>query len=381
MIGKLDPDALGRVLERTGASSADLLTGAAYGEDAAAIDLGGGETLVVSSDPISLAAERAGTLGVAVACNDVAASGADPEFLANVIFLPEKSDETLTTLTDQLDAAADGLGVTIVGGHTEYVPALKRPLLSLTAFGRTDRYVPTSGAQPGDKLLLTKGAAIEGTGILATDFAADVREAGVKEATLDRAADFFTEISIVPEARLLGAVATAMHDPTEGGIVTGCVELAAASGVDLAVDSASIPIRPETAAICAAMGVDPLRIFGSGALLAAVPPESVERALDGLAEAGIDAAVIGEVHEPSDVDGSNDVDDSNDIDDGGSDVDGGSDDIDDSNDVDSDDSDDGDDSDDSDDNDDADGGTLVLDGERITTAPTDQLYPLWEADA
>ena len=330
MIGKLDPDTLGHVLDRTGASSADLLTGAAYGEDAAAIDLGDGETLVVSSDPISLAADRAGTLGVYVACNDVAASGADPEFLTNVIFLPEENNETLTTLTDQLDAAADALGVTIVGGHTEYVSALDRPLLSLTAFGRTDHHVPTGGAQPGDRLLLTKGAAIEGTGILATDFVDAAREAGIEQATLDRAADFFEEISVHPEAERLRSAATAMHDPTEGGVVTGCVELAAASGVDLVVERESVPIRPETAAICAAMGVDPLRIFGSGALLATVPPSAVDPALDALAEADIDAAVIGETQASS-----------------------------------------------SDNN----GGALVLDGERITTAPTDQLYPLWEGDS
>jgi hydrogenase expression/formation protein HypE len=327
MIGKLDPDTLDRVLEQTGATSDDLLTGAAYGEDAAAIDLGDGETLVVSSDPISLAADRAGTLGVYVACNDVAASGADPEFLTNVIFLPEKDEETLTTLTDQLDAAADDLGVTIVGGHTEYVPALARPLLSLTAFGRTDHHVPTGGAQPGDSVLLTKGAAIEGTGILATDFAAEARAAGVDRSILDRAAGFFEEISIHPEAKRLRGVATAMHDPTEGGVITGCVELAAASGVDLAVERDAIPVRSETAPICEALGVDPLRIFGSGALLATVPPGVVDTALDALDGAETEASVIGEVQEPVNGDGA-----------------------------------------------------LVLDGERIAAAPTDQLYPLWEGD-
>jgi len=348
MIGKLDPDTLGRVLDQTGAASGDLLTGAAYGEDAAAIDLDNGETLVVSSDPISLAADRAGTLGVYVACNDVAASGADPEFLTNVIFLPEEDDETLATLTDQLDDAADELGVTIVGGHTEYVPALERPLLSLTAFGRTDHHVPTSGAQPGDRLLVTKGAAIEGTGILATDFADEARDAGVDEATLDRAADCFEEISVHREADRLRSAATAMHDPTEGGIVTGCVELAAASEVDLVVERDAIPIRPETETTCEAMGVDPLRIFGSGALLASVPPSSVDTALDGLAGADIDAAVIGEVREPC--------------------GDGG------------DESDASDKSDTSDPDDDDDAGALILDDERITTAPTDQLYPLWEGE-
>jgi len=203
--------------------------------------------------------------------------------------------------------------------------------LSLTAFGRTDHHVPTGGAQPGDRLLLTKGAAIEGTGILATDFADAAREAGIEQATLDRATGFFEEVSICPEAKHLRSAATAMHDPTEGGVVTGCVELAAASGVDLAVKRESVPIRPETATICAAMGVDPLRIFGSGALLATVPPSAVDPGLNALGEAGIEAAVIGEVEES-----------------------GG------------------------DDNDD---GSLVLDGERITTAPTDQLYPLWEDDS
>ena len=324
MIGKLDPAQLAQVIEQTGADHADLLTGAAYGEDAAAIDLGS-ETLVVSCDPISLAAEEAGRLAVAVACNDVAASGADPEFLTNVMFLPDDDPETLSTLTDQLAAAAEESGVTIIGGHSEYVPALDRPLLSLTAFGRTDNYIPTSGAQPGDILILTKAAAIEGTAIFATDFAAQLREAGVDDDTISQAASFFSEISIAPEATQLRSFATSMHDPTEGGVITGCIELAAAADVDLVVDRDSVPIRPETAAITAAMAVDPLSIFGSGALLATVPPAAVDAALSAVAEADIEATVIGEATEPA-----------------------------------------------------GEEATLVLDGDRYTAAPRDELYPFWE---
>ena len=327
MIGKLDPETLGTVLNRTGASNPALLTGAAYGEDAAAIDLGDGETLVVSSDPVSLAAEAAGTIGVNVACNDIAAAGADPEFLTNVIFLPDDDPGTIATLTSQLDAAADDLGVTIVGGHTEYVPALSRPLLSLTAFGRTDSHVTTGGAEPGDRVLLTKGAAIEGTGIIATDFADDLRAAGVDESTIDRAAEFFDEISVLEDSRALRASATALHDPTEGGVRTGLVELAAAADVDVVVDRESVPIRPETETVCAAMGVDPLGIFGSGALLATVPPAEVDAVRSRLADAGIESAVIGTVEPMSER---------------------------------------------------ADSGALVLDGERLTDGGTDELYPFWE---
>ncbi|ATW89446.1 hydrogenase expression/formation protein HypE [Halohasta litchfieldiae] len=327
MIGKLDPETLRTVLDRTGASNPALLTGAAYGEDAAAIDLGDGETLVVSSDPISLAAEAAGTLGVHVACNDIAAAGADPEFLTNVIFLPDDDPDTIATLTSQLDTAATEIGVTIVGGHTEYVPTLSRPLLSLTAFGRTDRHIPTGGAEPGDKILLTKGAAIEATGIIATDFVDKLRDEGVDEAVIDRAATYFDEISVLEDSRALRDVATAMHDPTEGGVITGLVELATAANVDMVVDREAVPIRPETEAVCTAMGVDPLRIFGSGALLATVPADGVDAAETRLGEAGIASAVIGTVESSAATDVS---------------------------------------------------AALVLDGERITEASDDQLYPFWE---
>jgi hydrogenase expression/formation protein HypE len=267
-------------------------------------------------------------LGVHVACNDIAAAGADPEFLTNVIFFPNDDPETIETLTSQLDTAAEEIGVTIVGGHSEYVSVLSRPLLSLTAFGRTDRYIPTSGAEPGDKVLLTKGAAIEATGIIATDFADTLRAEGVDETTIDRGSSFFDEISVLADSQAVREFATAMHDPTEGGVIEGLVELAAAADVDVIVDRKSVPVRPETETVCAAMGIDPLQTFGSGALLAAVPADAAEEAHTRFAEAGIGAATIGEVTAKSDESDRP--------------------------------------------------GALVLDGERITEAGDDQLYPFWE---
>jgi len=78
MPGKVSPDdLLAHVFERTGAAETDetIVQGPADGEDAAAIDWPDGEgTLVVSSDPISLAAAEVGTLGIYVATNDVAVS-------------------------------------------------------------------------------------------------------------------------------------------------------------------------------------------------------------------------------------------------------------------------------------------------------------------
>jgi hydrogenase expression/formation protein HypE len=297
MIGKLDPEDLTRVLARTGARDDAVETGPAYGEDAAAIRLDDGSVLVVNSDPLSLAKERLGTLAVHVACNDVAACGADPRWLTNVVFLPDDDPETLDALTTQMDEEARALGAAIVGGHSEYTPALERPMVSMTAMGLTDEYVPTGGAKPGDRVLLTKGAGIEGTAILASDFRDDL---DVSDDMLDRAEAFFGDISVVPESRVLRESATAMHDPTEGGLKNGLLELATASGVRLDVDRSAAPVREETAELCAAMGVDPLSIFGSGALLATVPADASEEAIAALDAEGIAASEIGVVRDVSD---------------------------------------------------------------------------------
>ena len=299
MIGKVDPEHLRAVLSRTGVPDDDVVAGPAYGEDTAALRIGE-RLLIVNTDPVSLAAERIGRIGVHVACNDVAAAGGDPRWLTAAIFLPDDDPAVLEAIAEQLDATAQEAGVAIVGGHTEYAPERDRPLLSLTCLGLADEetHRPTGGASPGETLLLTKGAGIEGTAILATDFR---EELDLPPELVDQGRALFEELSVGPDARILREYASALHDPTEGGVIDGGLELAIASGVTVRIARDDVPIRGSTARICEAMGVDPLRIFGSGALLASVPAGKVERALSDLADAGIDAAAIGEVEagEPS----------------------------------------------------------------------------------
>jgi len=292
MTGKLDRATLAEfVLSRTGAPNADLLAGPAFGEDAAAIQVGG-ETLIASTDPISLAAERIGQLAVTVASNDVAACGGLPEFLLCTVLLPDDDAALLDTITGQLDAESRRLGLTIVGGHTEVVAGLDRPLCSLTCLGVADRYVSTGGAAPGDRILLTKGAGIEATGVVATDFRGRL---DLPAATIDRATAAFDDLSVMPEAAVLAPIATAMHDPTEGGVLEGLIEMALASEATIDVDRDAVRVREETRAVCDAVGVDPLRVLGSGALLAAVDADDATDALTALAEEGIDAVEIGRV--------------------------------------------------------------------------------------
>jgi hydrogenase maturation factor len=283
------------VLSRLGARRPETLVHAALGVDAAAIEFEGW-ACVLKVDPITTASAGAGRLAVLVACNDLAAMGAEPlGVLPTLLFPAGVSAADVGELAAEIDAAARDLNVEVLGGHTEIAPGLGAPLVVMAAVGRArpDRLLTAAGARPGDALVLTKAAALEGTSILALDFAA--RLAGqVPEALLAEARAYRRELSVVPEglaAAELGA--TAMHDPTEGGVVGALWEMAEASGTGFRVQEARIPVRPATTAICAALGVDPLRLIASGALLVACPDGP--RMVRGLGQRGVPAAIIGEV--------------------------------------------------------------------------------------
>ena len=293
-MGKISQTELDQyVFSRTGMPNENLLIGPREAEDAAAIRTKAG-TLVVSTDPVSLAAERIGHIGVAVASNDIAASGGIPEYLVSTILLPTLDGDLLDAVTNQLDKTCARLGLNIVGGHTESVAGLDRPLLSLTCMGYADQFVSTTTATPGDRVLLTKGAGIEATAVLASDFRTEIDTVDI---VFERALSFFDELSVIPEAVVCAPVATAMHDPTEGGVLGGLVEIANASEVDINLDDESIPIHPITHELCTAMDLDPLRVLGSGALLATVPANDARDVLDTLEQEDITATDIGCIEE------------------------------------------------------------------------------------
>jgi hydrogenase expression/formation protein HypE len=196
-----------------------------------------------------------------------------------------------------MNAAAKNLGIAIVGGHCESTPGLSNPIVVGCILGLTEkgRYVTAGGANPGDKLILTKSAGIEGTAILATD-----REQALKETMnhkmLQAAKNFYSQISVVKDA--LTAYKTggvhAMHDPTEGGVAGGIHEMADASNTGVKVIEEAIAVQPETAHICSHFQIDPLQLIGSGALLISAEAKSADKIVKNLKQKGIQAAVIGE---------------------------------------------------------------------------------------
>lgn len=295
--GKLSPQELTRlVFPYLGSPRPEALVGAALGEDAAVLDMGGDSLLVLSTDPITGAGQEIGWLAVHIACNDLAAAGAEPVgLLLTWLIPPHVAAEELAMMMSDADRAARSLGVAILGGHSEVTPYLPQLVAVATAVGKTPRgrLIRTGGAQLGDALYLSKALALEGTAILARELAEELRPV-LGEELLAHAATFLEEISVVPEGLLAASLgAHAMHDVTEGGLLGGAWEMMEASACGLCVEEESLPIRLETALLCRALELDPLALVSSGAMLIAAPPGLLE---EPFAQCGLPLTRIGSFH-------------------------------------------------------------------------------------
>lgn len=299
--GKPPLEVLARLLARCETRDPRVVVGPRVGEDAAVLDLGD-RYLVAKADPITFVADEIGWYAVHVNANDLAVRGARPAWLLMTLLLPEGAEiALLEAIFAQVQEACAAVGATLVGGHTEVTHGLTRPILSAAMLGEVakDRLVTTGGAQAGDAVLLSKGIAVEGASILAREHAASLVAAGVPAATWARARDFARRpgISVQREAQAALEVAAvhAMHDPTEGGLATGLLELAIAAEVGLRITHEAIPVLPECAAMCRALGLDPLGLIASGALLLTCPAREAPAVLRRWESLGIAGAEIGQV--------------------------------------------------------------------------------------
>ncbi len=297
--GKLPNELLGPLLRRYATAAPDVLLGPAVGEDAAAVAVGG-KVLIAATDPVTFAVEDIGWYAVTINANDVATRGAAPRWFLATVLLPEgrTSAKEAEDVLRQVHQACRELGVSLIGGHTEITAGIGRPILSGCMLGLADRgeVIRTSGARPGDLLLLSKALAIEATALLAREKAAELRR-HFPPAFLHRCRGRLAELSVVREAHLAprhGRV-NAMHDPTEGGLSQSLHELAEAAGVAVEVDEDEIPVLEECQALCRHFGIDPMGALASGSLLLSVPRRDAERIIRGLLRSGVPCKPIGRV--------------------------------------------------------------------------------------
>ncbi len=300
--GKLPNDLLAGFLADAAGDDPALLVPPGVGEDAAVVELGGSDVLVVHGDPITLGGGDPGKAAVLVNANDIAAAGAEPRWLlATVLLPPATTPSQALAILDGLAAAAARSAVTVVGGHTEVTDAVTRPVISLAALGTVDHagLKDKRSARRGDRVLLTKQLAMEGAALLAEELGERLRDLGMGADELAACRALQEHVGILPEARVASGFAgvRAMHDVTEGGLATALRELSAATGHGVIVHRDRIPISRETGRVCRLLGADPLGLIASGSLLVCCDPAEAPGLLVAFDEAGILATDIGELTE------------------------------------------------------------------------------------
>lgn len=287
------------VISKFTCSDPDVIVGPGIGQDAAIIKIGN-KVIAIHTDPVTGSVRDIGWVAVNVAANDISSRGVEPRWISVVVILPEGASRgLLKRIMKQVKLASEKIGTCVVGGHTEVTIGINRPILVVTAVGESDsgKFVTTSGAKPGNVLILTKGAAIEGTAILSTEMVDHLIEVGIPKKVIARGKRFRHMLSVVKDAKVAmscGGV-TAMHDVTEGGIAAALQELAVASHLGLEAYESDVIIPPETALICSSLKADPLKMIGSGALLIAADKSRSKRIIRTLEREGICASQIGEL--------------------------------------------------------------------------------------
>jgi hydrogenase maturation factor len=298
--GKLPAELLDRLLGKYVAPDPSVIVGPGVGRDVAILDAGE-NYLVVKTDPVTYASEEIGWYAVHVNANDVACSGALPRWFLATVLLPGQgtTEQRVESIFGQIQLACHELNIAWCGGHTEIVGHLSQPIVVGQMIGQTagHRYLTSGGARKGDAIILTKGIAVEGTAILAREKREDLLTM-LSELDIQRGAELLRKpgISVVKDALIALAAGDvhAFHDVTEGGLATGLWELAAASHVGLVIEESKVPVLPECAMMCRSLGLDPLGLIASGALLIAAKPAGAQNIVDQLEAAGIRAAMIGE---------------------------------------------------------------------------------------
>lgn len=234
------------------------------------------------------------------AANNAACGGAVPVMALVTLLLPEAAEESgLREIMKEAAAAAEELGLSLAGGHTQVSREVQCPMACITVTGTGERLPGFSGkAAPGQDIVLTKWAGLEGTALLAERYGEKLR-ARYPLRMIETAAAFKKQLSVIPEAATAAkSNVSAMHDASTGGIFAALWELAEGAGIGLAADLKKIPVRQETVEICEFFGISPYELLSGGCLL--ITADNGERLAQVLEEAGIPAAVIGRMTDNND---------------------------------------------------------------------------------
>jgi hydrogenase maturation factor len=312
-IGKVSAEIFDEIiLPHLGRRRPEVIVGPQNGVDVGVVDLGNGQVMVTTTDPIFVVPpygwERSAWFAVHILASDAATSGLPPNYITADLNLPMSiTREELDALWTTIHAECDKIGMAVISGHTGRYEGCQYPMIggaTVICVGPKDRYVAPTMARPGDRVLITKGAAIEASGLFAVTFPQKIA-AAYGETFATEAEDLFWQMSVVHDALTAVEVGvhdggvTAMHDATECGVWGGLAEIAQASRVGMAVEKGEIIVDERVKKVCALFDIDPYSSISEGTLIVTCRPGKASEVSRRLNDKGIRTSIVGEVVERS----------------------------------------------------------------------------------
>jgi hydrogenase maturation factor len=310
-IGKISPEIFNEIIyPRLGAKSQAILVGPQHGVDVGIVEIGD-KAVALTTDPVSINPEfgweRAAWFAVHILVSDAVTSGLRPKFLSIDLNLPiEMTKEQLEIVWETTHRECEKLGIAIVCGHTARYENCHYPMVggaTVISVGEKDEYVTPKFARAGDKVIITKGPAIEATGILATLCPKLIEEHFGRDFS-QRAQQIFYKMSVVEDALTAVSVGvreegvSAMHDATECGIWGALFELSHAANLGIKVEKERIVVEDCVDDICKLFGIDPYASISEGTLIIACREHKAQEVVAALSAKGIAASIVGELVKP-----------------------------------------------------------------------------------
>jgi len=309
-IGKITPEIFEELIfPNLGAKRKEVIVGPQNGVDVGILEIGD-NAYAFTTDPVFIVPEygfeRAAWFAIHILVSDVVTSGLIPSFLSIDLNLPmEINEKELEVMWRTIHRECEKMGIAIISGHTARYENCHYPMVggaTVVAYGRKSEYVSPKFIRPGDKIIITKGPAIEAAGIFAAMFPERIERVLGKKTRLD-SEKLFYQMSVYRDAMTAIKIGvrekgvSAMHDATECGIIGGVFEIASASGFGAILEKEKIVVNESALKICKYLGIDPYNSISEGTLILTAREPYAKEIVNAFSKEGIPSSICGEITE------------------------------------------------------------------------------------
>lgn len=303
MLGKIGRKTFDEVIfPNLGERLPEVVVPPSHGVDTGAIDLGGGKVMVVKTDPVFIVPQfgfkKAAWFAVHILASDVMTSGIPPRYaLLDLNLPPDMSDEQFKEMWIGLHEAMKEIGVMVVGGHTGRYDGVNYPMVggfTMLGIGEMEKMGHPRKVRNGDLVIVTKGPAVEATGLLVNLYPSFFKER-LPPHLFKEAMDMYWKMSCWKDGLIASKVGVhMMHDATEGGLWNALVELSEVTGKRLTIKGDRLFINQAVREVTNLVGIDPFSSISEGTMVILTDKVQVR---DELVSQGIEAEIVGKVEE------------------------------------------------------------------------------------